>query len=212
VPISYTYNTVFIHIPKCAGTTIEKILGTCTLREYYHPRQDAKNGKIKTPQHSTYLELKSDLAINWNDYFVFSVVRNPYSRFVSEYNYRRNLFMNTKLKEHDPVNFETFVNSLNIEVPKRIQQFDGHLETQTSFLKNESGSIEPSIQIFRFEDLAPCWTKLEEKTGVQYKTYLWSRKSIDSTPYQSFYTPDIKSIIYEFYKEDFVNFGYSSEL
>lgn len=212
MPISYTYNTLFIHIPKCAGTTVEKILGTSTPAEYFSTIQDFKNGKMKTPQHLTYLELKSSLDINWSDYFVFSVVRNPYSRFVSEYNYRRNMFLTMGFKEHDPINFETFVQSLDMEVSKRIPHFDGHLETQTSFLKNERGFIEQSIQIFKFEDLSSCWKKLEEKAGVVYEDSFWSRKSIDSTPYQSFYTPDIKSIIYEFYKEDFVNFGYSSEL
>ena len=53
---------------------------------------------------------------------------------------------------------------------------------------------------------------LQEKTGVEYNSVLWSRKSIDGTPYQEFYTSETKNIIYNFYKEDFDNFGYSTEL
>lgn len=211
MPISYTYNTVFIHIPKCAGTTIEKILGTCTKKEYFSAKK-VTNSERKSPQHFTYLELKNELIVDWEKFFVFSVVRNPYSRFVSEYNYRKYLFSTTQKQKYNPVDFNTFANSLNIDPPQRIQIFDGHLETQTSFLKNEMGIIEPSIQVFKFENLVPCWTILEEKTGVVYKNYLWSRKSTDETPYQEFYTPEIKSIVYNFYKEDFDNFGYTSEL
>jgi hypothetical protein len=140
------------------------------------------------------------------------VVRNPYSRFVSEYNYRKDLFEKTKRPEHDPKTFSMFVDSINLDQTERITKFDGHLETQSSFLKNENGNIEPSIQIFKFEDLAPCWTMLEEKTGVKYANYLWSRRSNVEIPYQEFYTPETKNIIYNFYKEDFDNFGYSAEL
>jgi hypothetical protein len=212
MPISYTYNIVFIHIPKCAGTTIEKILGTCTVREYYSLRKKAEQWNSKTPQHLTYLELKNELNINWSDYYAFSVVRNPYSRFVSEYNYRKSLFSKTKRPEHDPKTFSEFILNLNMETGERILAFDGHLETQSSFLKNSNGLIEPSIQIFNFENLQPCWTILEQKTGVEYNNALWSRKSIDGTPYQQFYTEETKNIIYNFYKEDFDNLGYSTEL
>lgn len=212
MPISYTYNIIFIHVPKCAGTTIEKILGTCTEREYYALRKKAEQWNNKTPQHLTYLELKNKLTINWSDYYTFSVVRNPYSRFVSEYNYRKDLFSKTKRPEHDPKTFSEFITNLSMGVNERILAFDGHLETQSSFLKNEANILESSIQIFKFEDLAPCWTMLEEKTGVAYSIDLWSRKSNVEIPYQEFYTPETKNIIYNFYKEDFDNFGYSAEL
>ena len=212
MPISYTYNLVFIHIPKCAGTTIEKILGTCTSRELYGRTPTPRLGQYTTPQHLTYLQLKDKLNINWSDYHAFSVVRNPYSRFVSEYNYRKDLFEKTKRPEFNPRTFSNFIECLNKDASHRISAYDGHLETQSSFLKNETGSIESSVQIFKFEDLTSCWAMLEEKTGVKYSIDLWSRKSNVEIPYQEFYTTETKNIIYNFYKEDFDNFGYSAEL
>ena len=71
MPISYTYKTVFIHIPKCAGTTIEKMLGTCTPMEYYDFKSRLTGDQKKTPQHFTYLELKNDADINWENFYVF---------------------------------------------------------------------------------------------------------------------------------------------
>jgi len=108
--------------------------------------------------------------------------------------------------------FSNFIECLNKDASHRISAYDGHLETQSSFLKNESGSIESSVQIFKFEDLTSCWAMLEEKTGVKYSIDLWSRKSNVEIPYQEFYTTETKNIIYNFYKEDFDNFGYSAEL
>lgn len=212
MPISYTYNLIFIHIPKCAGTTIEKMIGTCTSAEYYDLKSRLKSGQLKTPQHFTYLELKNVLDVDWSNYHAFSIVRNPYTRFVSEYNYRKDLFTKTKKPEHDPKDFVSFVGCLDMEVSQRTQLFDGHLETQSSFLKNEIGAIESSIQVFNFENLAPCWTMIEEKTGVKYTPYFWFRKNNSNIPYQDFYTPELKSIVYNFYKEDFDNFNYNSEL
>ena len=212
MPISYTYKTVFIHIPKCAGTTIEKMLGTCTPMEYYDFKSRLAGDQKKTPQHFTYLELKNDADINWENFYIFSVVRNPYSRFVSEYKYRKDLFTLTKRPEHDPSTFESFIEQLNMDVNERIKIFDGHLETQSSYLKNESGAIASNIQIYNFENMIPCWEMLEEKTKVEYKNSIWSKKSSDITPYQDFYTENTKTAIYNFYKEDFDNFGYNSEL
>lgn len=212
MPISYTYNTVFIHIPKCAGTTIEKMLGTCTAREFFSPKKVPNLSTLTTPQHMTLIELKAALQIDWSNYYTFSVVRNPYSRFVSEYKYRKNMYQKSKKPEHNPGTFSSFVDSLNMESQARILRFDAHLETQSRFVKNENGIIDPSIEIFKFENLAPCWNILQQKTGVVYGNHLWSMRSNDETPYQEFYTPEIKQIVYNFYKEDFDNFGYISEL
>lgn len=201
MPISYIYNTIHIHIPKCGGTTIEKILGTCSPKEYYCIPK-IKPDQKKSLQHYTYLELKRDLEIDWSRFFVFSVVRNPYSRIVSEYKYRK--------KYTGP--FDDFIKNLNLDVDSRIRSFDGHLETQTSYLKNEQGEIDSKIKIFKFEDINECIGVLSEKTKIPFKNSMWSRKNSDPTPYQNFYTPESKKIIQDFYAEDFVNFGYSTDL
>ena len=71
--LSHRYKTIFVHIPKCAGTTVEK---------YFM--------KLNVPRHSNCWPLPSlrnrnfAKTINlYPNYFTFTFVRNPYARFVS---------------------------------------------------------------------------------------------------------------------------------
>ena len=84
MPISHDKKLIFVHIPKNAGESVEKALGMY--------RGDPKQtmwgvvGKRTVLQHLTGVELRDrigDEAI-WNGYFKFAIVRNPWSKAVSE--------------------------------------------------------------------------------------------------------------------------------
>ena len=70
--INHDYKVVFYHIPKTAGTSIKNTLGMDSGFVPYFLSDGAKN----------FDEVK-------DGYQKFSVVRNPYSRFISLYNYRK---------------------------------------------------------------------------------------------------------------------------
>ncbi|MGR7812012.1 sulfotransferase family 2 domain-containing protein [Lacinutrix undariae] len=90
--ISHKHKIIFIHVPKCAGTSI---------KDYYF---DTPNLDWKTPnyeqlygwcpkrklhmQHATPKELLETELItekDWSTYFKFAFVRNPWSRSYSDY-------------------------------------------------------------------------------------------------------------------------------
>lgn len=98
MPLFLKNKVCFIHIPKCGGTSV-----TST---FEHSLSDPpifidKNFKEDdcflnhSPQHSSYIELKS-LNLIPKDFEVISFVRNPYERFLSEYCWRINI---TQIKE-----------------------------------------------------------------------------------------------------------------
>ena len=66
---------IFLHIPKCAGQSVEKALGF-----KHHHRHHKRN----------------DLPQNWHDYLRFTFVRHPLSRFLSACNYNLRVALNTR--------------------------------------------------------------------------------------------------------------------
>ena len=83
--INHEHKFIFIHIPKNAGTSIGKALnrqcGISELYESYRIHSDKFDEKI------------------WEEYFVFSFVRNPFARMWSQYIYRNWLYQKYPFNE-----------------------------------------------------------------------------------------------------------------
>ena len=71
MPVDYKRKLIFVHIPKNAGTSIEKC---CDMNDTGH-----KNWKY---YFSNYLS-------EWNEFTSFAVIRDPIDRFISCYRYAR---------------------------------------------------------------------------------------------------------------------------
>jgi hypothetical protein len=97
--ISYKDKLIFVHIPKCAGTSIEKALSRVAKLELMNPNPIEDNriqkqslnrvGYIhRLERHLSAIEIRNIVGdIFFEKAFKFSFVRNPYSRLVSFYNY-----------------------------------------------------------------------------------------------------------------------------
>lgn len=106
--ISHRNKFLFIHNDKCAGTA---------MREHFRKHKEFKSdlmghwGKSMTielweqhkdelcavPQHSTAKVIKGYFELmgwNWGEYFKFGIVRNPFDRIVSGYEWRRSVVQN----------------------------------------------------------------------------------------------------------------------
>lgn len=146
MPLFIRSKLLFIHIPKSGGTSIERLL---------EQKGDpaglfTATGSIfingHTPQHCTYRELE-DLNLVTDDVRIFTVVRNPVERTLSEYFY---------LKTHRPDIdklyrsfdgfLDYFLNSRNASL------FDNHNLTNFDYLVDHSGSISKRITVFPYFD------------------------------------------------------------
>lgn len=103
MPYSHNAKFVFVHIPKCAGTSIERALRSCCKLENV-----GKFGPEFIEEHSLGLSSRfhlsgkhlsaSDIrkligAETFDSYYSFAFVRNPFSRLTSYYHYlKRNNF------------------------------------------------------------------------------------------------------------------------
>ncbi len=185
MPLSIRYKLVFIHIPKTAGTSVEQFFndnGGCLFLD----RKTRINGH--SIQHSTYSELK-DMKMIPSDYRIFTVIRHPYDRFLSDYNYYC-----TRLGfEGDTMDFAKYYFST-------FEKFDNHNRSMTYFLTVD-GKIQKEIEIIRIENLS--W-ELYQKFGIRL-----IKKMNVSRKIQKILPQEVKDFVYEQWKEDFDNFNFT---
>jgi len=86
--ISDSKKFVFVHIPKTAGTSIEH-----SLQQYSTPLKKFATSSIKKKivrnRHSGACALQQVLGEQWDKYFKFAFVRNPWDLMLSHYFYFR---------------------------------------------------------------------------------------------------------------------------
>lgn len=71
INISDKYRCIFIHVPKCAGTSLKQVLD------------------LPGRGHPPWNWFAENFPRKWNSYLKFAIVRNPWERFVSAYIYAR---------------------------------------------------------------------------------------------------------------------------
>jgi hypothetical protein len=91
MPISHSKKFIFVHIPKCAGTSVHHVLSRCS-SDYVLVGAASLSERIRFGEawlhHATGIRIRRALsAEQWNTYFKFTIVRNPWDRLVSLYHY-----------------------------------------------------------------------------------------------------------------------------
>lgn len=106
--VSHNLKCIFVHIPKCGGISIKKIL---TSVEYYnYSYGEYLISKLPESEyaffehHTNAVEFKSKCEY-WKDYFKFAFVRNTWDRLASYYFYCKK----KQIQKADSMNFEAWV-------------------------------------------------------------------------------------------------------
>lgn len=192
--IEMTYNTntkvLFIHIPKTAGTSIKKILSL--------------NGFVHDAVHADYKMAKEKIE-NYNEYFKFSSVRNPFSRMVSWYNHLKHLSFAGEDRRGrvvlDPGTFENFIFNHN-------QIYAGHPMRGYTFRKQQVDFIGNDMNfIIRFENLQKDFNTVCEYIGIE-PMVLPVRRKTKTVNYRDYYNAAIKDAVYRIFRKDFKTFKY----
>ena len=147
-------NILFIHIPKTGGTSLEyylskkyniklnkKSLHSAMLIEYY-----SKYKINLTLQHYTYnniVEFNNILNVNFENLKKITIVRNPYSRIISDLFYIKLININST-KEYV---FDIITNYINDN------KYDNHNIPQYTYIIDDQNNILNDIQIFKTETL-----------------------------------------------------------
>lgn len=135
-------NILFIHIPKCGGSSIIDVFRrmgyTVLLNMSSLPPQESL---IASPQHLTWKELKD--IVNWSEISeVFTVARNPYDRLLSEYRWATRSIDN-------PIELPSFDHWAMDQLSKAMadpSHADNHIRPMVDFFPSDL-----SCRVFRYE-------------------------------------------------------------
>ncbi len=204
---------IFIHIPKTGGTYIDINIFNLKLNEI-HGEMIKKyfiGYSEMSYSHLTLFEMNKMININAYKY-MFTFVRNPYDRVVSNYVYNGHLFKEKNFREYIYDLRDYVENNKNIFVEnipdfKLNQLYKHYALNQVDFLTlNEN--IYDKIKIFKFEEFEKSIRQLilDLELNFQYST-----EKINNTvhnDYKSYYEKDTAEIVYNLYKRDFECFNY----
>tara|TARA_Y100000389_G_C17315102_1_gene440038 strand:- start:148 stop:759 length:612 start_codon:yes stop_codon:yes gene_type:complete len=198
---SHRREFIFIHVPKTGGTTIEQAMKLTGSRNGY--------GVIKNAafHHFTAVEVKQLLGDKLFDmYNKVSVVRNPYTRFVSEYYWCQ--VPNVGFRHNQPFNeFIDYVEKCVKEKNFYETIYHDHFIPQYMYVSNNLSDKKEIIidNLLRFEDYEKINKYFFENYAVSFENILDIHKTTDD---RIILNKNQKKRIYEIYKEDFEVLNY----
>lgn len=179
--ISHHHKAIFVHIPKCAGQSIETAflddLGLSWKNRaplLLRPNPDPKLGPPRLAHllASEYVKFKYISQEQFNHYYKFSVIRSPISRLISTYNYLRSargsggfgLTFEEFLHEWLPAQF-----TLAGDYSELDNKYEGEyhfVRPQFDYLTGEDGELLVN-QFFMLEDMSTSYSVIKLKCMLE---------------------------------------------
>ena len=162
MPVFRREKLIFIHIPKTAGTSVENAIKRkykCLLNAFTF--WGTVHQVSHSLHHCTYNEIvdivcnKKISSIHYQGleniekFRIFTIVRNPYDRFVSEYRYMLHVYKQKYFQHADvKADFAYFVRKCFNENKIRKDSSDNHITPQYIFIEGCT-----NVHIMKFENL-----------------------------------------------------------
>lgn len=191
---------IFIHIPKNAGTSIthwlvDELDGIETSGPVYSIPEEQKE-KYKLHQNEKHRTLSQ--YPNYEDYYSWAIVKNPFDRFVSMYHWTQRF-----KKRYRNITWEDW---LKISVSdKREEAFEFFRNSQCQFISDYSG--EEISKIIRFENLQEGLKEIANKLDIPL--ILPHENKSTRKPYQEYYDKKSIDVVANLFADDIEYFGYT---
>lgn len=205
--ISHKYRCIFIHIPKCAGTSINKLLSENTIFDYRIPNYDFLYGWCPKRklflQHATVRELlELDLISNkiWNEYYKFTIIRNPWDRLISSYNWIKN-DLSIKGNLNDFLTRDKQFSRIDLLNP--LDYRADHLKSQSDYIFFEDYKLNDIYAFDKVQNIP--FYKILNNNELIIKHF---KKSNKNKHYSQYFTNTQKEIVKQMYKDDILNFSF----
>ncbi len=217
MPLDKEKKLLFIHIPKTGGTSIEHFFGMTRPENFHFARWDrdqhdfVNKHKHLNDSHRLYYEpqhypvnVLKDIIKDYDEYFKFAFVRNPYTRLLSEYYWQKQQTLKYNY-DFDPNDFHDWCLSFLADI-------------NSSHKESQSGFIDDSIDfIGKYEFFDHDFERLQSAIAAHKKEFIASQNAvlpkinttgIDKEALIARIFSETREAIYQTYKEDFIQFGY----
>lgn len=180
---------VFIHINKCGGTSISKALG------------------VPLIDHETAAEKRRRLGRKrWDSRFKFALVRNPFAKIVSHYEYRR--MTNQTGLGTDPISFEEWAERAYIDHDDRYHDSERMFMPQIDWVSDGSGQIIVD-HVGKLETIASDFATVCDRLGRDVELpHLKSSRGRAPRNYRGYYSPRLRRLVEDTFAADLEQFDY----
>jgi len=210
MPYHESLKLVFIHVPKCGGTSIEDALDmrkAHRLHINYNQNRKLIADYKAAPQHWPASRVRLWIGESaWREATKFAIIREPLARFISAYKWRRrdglNLLQLAQFVEREimPDAANGFENVIEKHANKAM--FVTHLLPQLYFLDEES------IKCIKLENISVEWPQFADGCEAVIPRKLprqnASRRVLTAADQADL--PQVKTIIRRIYAEDYARF------
>lgn len=197
MPYYEKINTLFIHVPRTGGSSLENYLKKMSTQTVYTqrinsvlPEQKYHNKSLQHQFYTVLYQYRDLLKIRFDQELkIITIVRNPYARAVSD------IIYSTLVKLSDSQ--EAFCTALKWFLQS--DEYDNHQVPQHKLLTDELGNLVEGVQVFKTETL------VDDLKTYGFDDYTGTGSDID---YMKYMNSEFISIINKEYSRDFDLFGY----
>ena len=206
--IFHSLKTIFVHIPKAGGTSVENLLWPNAssrtesdlwmgfVRPFYNKYQ---TGGL---QHLLAKQIQYEIGNTiFSEYYKFAIVRNPWSKSVSQF-----VYMSMREDLRNFINMKpntTFIEYLNLILKKDHVQW----KSQVDFILDHNGEILID-DFYKLEEIKDNFSKLSEKTGANFSLLPHANKG-KYYSFKDYYDKESIELVSEIYKNDINFFKYT---
>jgi hypothetical protein len=190
--------SIFVHITKCAGISISMSLFG-----------NLGGAHLRVPHYELIFS-----KLEFEDYFKFTFVRNPWDRLVSAFLFLKKGGANKVDKawtEENLSRFEDFNTFVTVWVNRKNVNTWKHFVPQYKFVC-EPGDQTPKVDFTGyFERLEDDFKYIQKRLGDNSSLQHLNRTQGERKDYKEYYTQTTKEIVADVYEEDIRIFGYDFE-
>jgi len=210
--VSHALKCIFVEIPKTGSSSIRSIIGhspaphvnICQIAHDMQRQWTHYGGAWNDIMAGLYLWLpeewrKARGLAQFQSYFKFSFVRNPWDRVVSLYLRQEGLQMRERMTFDEFVGWIRYSSSTCIHPTPHVNQLDWLVDPHGNLLVDFIG---------RFEHLEEDWRTVAGKLGVSPLLPHKKRNADKTRHYTDYYSEATKQIIAQKFRTDIDYFGY----